>query len=308
MGVQIGQSQGAQMVQLGGLSILPISDDFARADGAIGNGWNGATWTIATNKAINTPSLGAELIVNGTFAVDANWSKGTSWSISAGAAHHVNGSNSNLTQAVATIDNWYRIVWTLANRTAGTFFAFMGAALPTGRTGNNTFTETARQTLATTVGINSSATGAADIDDVSVKLITLADLFCSRDAGRANVDVSVAATVGSSNPCGVVANLDSAATPANFVIAYTTGTSGVVRMEKCVAGTYTQLVSASPSYVAGARVRLTKSGTTYTVYYNGTIVGTPQTVSDAGIISNTLHGIFSTNEQNSVDDVSILAG
>ena len=39
-------------------------------------------------------------------------------------------------------------------------------------------------------------------------------------------------------------------------------------------------------------------GNNVSAYYNGTQVGTTQTVSDAGIVSNTRHGLFSTYAAN----------
>lgn len=298
---------GLEVVQGFASGLLPFNDAFTRADGAIGNGWTGATWTISGNAAINTPGLGSELVVNGAFAADTNWTKGTGWTIAAGVAHHSTGTGGSITEAIGVIGNWYRMVWTMLNRTAGTLFGFLGATQPTGRTGNNTFTESGRQTSSTALGINSSSTGVADIDNMSAKLITLADLFATIDFARADVDVSVGVTLATNNPAGVVLNLDSTSSPANFVYGYHSGTAGVAALVKCVAGTYTTLVSVTTTYSAGAAVRVVKSGTSYDLYYNGVAVGTTQTISDAGIISNTLHGMFSCYEGSSLDDFSVIA-
>lgn len=71
-----------------------------------------------------------------------------------------------------------------------------------------------------------------------------------------------------------------------------------------MAGTYTSVVSAAATYSAGAEIRVIKDGTAYRLYYNNALVGTG-TIADAGIISQTLHGIFSTYSGNTIDYVNI---
>ena len=48
-------------------------------------------------------ALGSELVINGNFATDSNWTKGTGWTISGGVAScdGTQSSTSNLTTAVA---------------------------------------------------------------------------------------------------------------------------------------------------------------------------------------------------------------
>ena len=46
-------------------------------------------------------SYGPELVTNGTFDTDSDWTKGTGWSISGGQATHVAGTASNFSQAVS---------------------------------------------------------------------------------------------------------------------------------------------------------------------------------------------------------------
>lgn len=45
--------------------------------------------------------IGSELVTNGTFDTDSDWTKGTGWTISGGQATHVAGTGSNLQQSVA---------------------------------------------------------------------------------------------------------------------------------------------------------------------------------------------------------------
>jgi len=70
----------------------------------------GATVTRAaetlTVPAANLPwpypeVIGDELVTNGTFDTDTDWTKGTGWSISGGQAAHVAGTGSNISQSVS---------------------------------------------------------------------------------------------------------------------------------------------------------------------------------------------------------------
>ena len=105
----------------------------------------------------------------------------------------------------------------------------------------------------------------------------------------------------------MVTNLDDAATPANFLIAYHDTTNA--NLVKCVGGVYTSLISAAAAYAGSATIRLI----TYRVgadlmarlYYNNAFIGAEQTVSDAGIIDNTIHGLFSTYVSNTMDNFTV---
>lgn len=290
---------------MSGASLLPFSDAFMRADGAIGNGWNGATWTISGNKVINTPALGAELFLTPDFAADANWTKGTGWTIAAGVASKAAGTGSFLTQNVASAGIWYRFMWTLLNRTGGSFRARI-TNLSVTRVANGTYVDSIR---AGAVGASIDAfqtSSAGDVDNASLKALTLSELFATKNFGAARVASSIKATIVSGNPCGLIVNLDSASSPANFVIGYHDGATA--KLDKCVAGTYTNLISATTTYSAGAAIEIKQpSAGTYQLWYNSVQVGADQSVADAAILAATLHGMFQAYEGNSLDDFSILA-
>jgi hypothetical protein len=156
------------------------------------------------------------------------------------------------------------------------------------------------------------------VDDESMKVIVTADLFNVIDDGRADVTVAAAMTLATASTVqekpglqnGIVVNLDSVSNPQNFVIAYADGTSGsgsyLIKMDKCVGGVYTSLIANQyVTYAAGATIQVVKSGTTYTLSYNGSAVGTPQTISDAGIINNTRHGYFATDPTHLFGTITI---
>jgi len=104
---------------------------------------------------------------------------------------------------------------------------------------------------------------------------------------------------------GLVLNLDSAASPANFVVGYHNGTNAV--LAKCVAGVWTTVISAAATYSSGATLRVVKDGTSYALFYNNSKVGSTSTISDAGIISNTLAGLFSSYSSNTLDNFQLFA-
>jgi len=139
-------------------------------------------------------------------------------------------------------------------------------------------------------------------DDVSIKEIPLSDCFLAQDAGTPDVLVSNPAIVTAGTQGGAHVRLDDAANPANFIIATHDGTN--VKVEKCVAGTYTTLISAATAYVADKDIILVTDGTSVDCYYNNAKVGTTQTVSDAGIVDNTLHGSFSTYDDNTIAKIT----
>lgn len=295
---------GKAVLSGGPRALLPFSDNFARADGAIGNGWSGATWTIVSNSLINTPGLGSDVAVNGGFDADTNWTKAGGWTIAGGVASHTGASATSISQGNLTADNWYRIDWTLLNYSAGSFFGKPGTQSLKGRTANGTYVD-AHYTTTSNMGIVGGVNAVGDVDNVSVKPITHNQVMIARNFGRADVDISVSGTAPGGAVWGVVLNLDNPSSPANYVAVVHDGSN--VYVMKCVAGAMSQLINPAATYSAGAVLRVTKSGTTYKVFYNGTQRGSDQTISNVGIISNTYHGMINTYSGNTLDDFAIVA-
>lgn len=236
---------------------------------------------------------------------DQDWAKGTGWAIAVGLAAHTAIGLGTLTQQILTAGSWYQSVYTTSGVSGGSTTTLFGSTPGPARTTNATFTET---NLAN--GASAGFSGPADlvisVDNVTFRNIITPTTFRVLSATAATtVDISVKATIVSGTQSGVVVNLDSITVPNNFVIAYHDGVA--MHLDKRVGGTYTSLINIVTTYSANAIIRVTKSGTTYTLFYNGTQVGTPQTISDAGIISNTIHGIFSTHSVNTLDDFSLTA-
>jgi hypothetical protein len=73
-------------------------------------------------------ALGSDLVTNGTFDADANWTKGANWTIGSGVATKTGGAANNLTQTISsTAGLWYRCTATVT-RTAGTLTISLGTS------------------------------------------------------------------------------------------------------------------------------------------------------------------------------------
>lgn len=291
----------------------PKRRPFFPMNGALtGFNYNSSAWTVSSGRALCTPALGAELFANGTFAADTNWTKGTGWAISGGVATHSGATGGLITQAVGTADLWHRIDWTLAY-TSGTFQSYFGdttngQGVAEARTASGTFTDTMQQKSTTAIGVRAVTTAEGSIDNVSGKTLTTNTLFATQNKSSQFVTCTAKASIVTGNHAGIVTNLDSVSNPQNYILVTHNGVRVVCR--KVVAGVYTVLFQAVASYVENAPLKVitTNSGGNIlvNVTYNGTTVGTQQTVTDAGIVSNTRHGIFSTYSGNTFSNFTVV--
>lgn len=288
-------------VELSAPSSFAFVDDFERANGSLGNGWLGSTWAIVSGKAVNTPSLGSALNANSGFGADTDWNKGTGWTIGSGkASHSTTGSIDILSQVILTAARWYRCDWTITDYTSGSLAFRAGAAanISNTRAAVGTYVNTLRADN-TTAAIRGATSTVASVDDVTFKLIALADLFAVQDARTPYGEMNAIWDIAAGTQYGVVMCVDDPANPQNLVIAYQDG-NNFIKLDKCVGGVYTNLVNVSTTAVTGKNIRLYRApGTnTFQVFYGSAgseiQIGTDQTISDAGIISNTKHGILAT--------------
>jgi hypothetical protein len=61
--------------------------------------------------------LGSDVVVNGDFATDTNWTKGAGWTISGGSANLIAGGYPIISQNFSyTIGTWYQVTFTVTNR------------------------------------------------------------------------------------------------------------------------------------------------------------------------------------------------
>jgi len=138
-------------------------------------------------------------------------------------------------------------------------------------------------------------------DDVSVKALTLATLFATQAHTTTNILIDIALSAYTTGTqAGLVLRLDSAASPANFILAYQD--SGNVKIDECVAGVYTNLGTYASAYASGDSLRVSLDGNAWRLYKitaagAATLLGSGTTA----VTTGTLHGLFSTDASNTLD-------
>jgi hypothetical protein len=293
---------------MGGMSsLLPFTDEFTRDDGDLANGWDytAGKWTIVNNSAVGTPAVSAtNVVVNGTFDTDTDWSKGTGWTIADGiATKAVNTGSTYIHQLNRLIaGQWYQANYD-AVLIAGSFSAGYWSPKGGGCEVTGAYIQTGRAAITTALMDGYSATNGS-IDNFMMRQITLVDMFCTRDLKVSDIDLSAACTLDRGTLAGIVICLDSIINPLNYIYAIRQG--NMVYMYKVVNGTSSSICNGLITYGDGKELRIVKSGMTIRVYYDSVQVGADVTVEDAGIISNTRHGMFSSHPNNSFAGISVV--
>lgn len=115
-----------------------------------------------------------ELVTNGAFAADTDWSKGTGATIAAGLLSFdgsQDASNGATTQTIAiSAGVAYTVVFTVSGCTAGSVAIKLGTGTGTSRSTNATFTEDITAATNTTLTIQPDADFDGNIDNISVKI------------------------------------------------------------------------------------------------------------------------------------------
>ena len=146
---------------------------------------------------IPVPTEGAEEITNGDFATDSDWSKSTGVTISGGNAIFNNstaGNNGIYQATVFQTNTQYKITAEVSNYSSGNVTAWSGSSQNS--TSNESFTGNGTKTWIISTGASngyfllSSATtnGNFNIDNVSVKEYTSADMDVTRATAATRVD------------------------------------------------------------------------------------------------------------------------
>lgn len=292
-------------------------------------GWSEVGGNTLNDKIV----LGGELVVNGNFA---NWTGDDpdGWTVAgevgadpeisqvgAGQGHGGVGlglanmfatavNTLVIRQTILTIGGWYQ--WTIdidsvtiagivRYRDEGNgiliVYSTPGSKLVTGRSGGTRLE----------IGVRNKPVDIT-IDNSSANQLTLISILNALKSqfGLADgffIDVHINA-VTTDTQVGVIWNLDDAATPANFGMAYMDGTYLVV--DKNVNGIYSNLASVTQAVTPDQILRIENPAGTnaLSIKYNGVEKATP-TIADASVIGNTGIALFSTEASNAISKVTI---
>lgn len=257
--------------------------------------------------AYNTPVVtGGELLTNGAFSADSDWTKGAGWSIGSGVASRGGiAAQSNLTQAPA-LDRHvlYRLVYTVTALSAGTTLGLVqGAGVGVRKTLEATYTAWPRLGQSTTYGVQAAANSVLSIDNASLYAVdmdtALAMLNVNEPVSRITLAIEDAPI---DDAMMLVMAAGAANSLYNCILAalfqHTDGTYRV-RLYKVVDGIPAATIGADETvtFVSGAKLELWRSGTTYTIYYNGAATAATGTITDASIVDNGYHGFCALGDR-----------
>lgn len=134
------------------------------------------------------------------------------------------------------------------------------------------------------------------VDDLEIRKLDFKHLMAVRNFGTSNIDITVQVMKCRGPRFGIVLCVDDINNPRNFITADVNQTTAninhSVRIYKYVDGVLTSLVNVGLEELDINTVRVVKNGSTVSIYNNGTLAGTPQTISDSSIVNNTYHGLF----------------
>ena len=139
---------------------------------------------------VPVPTEGAELVTNGDFSSDASWTKGTGWTISGGTAtcDGTQTGNSNLYQAPFYVAGKRYKTKLTVNSISGTLKVFTGTAVQVLTITSAGDYEVIALSSSTTLYLQSTASTTVEIDNVSVKEYTAADMDVTRATAATRVD------------------------------------------------------------------------------------------------------------------------
>ena len=140
-------------------------------------------------------SLGNNVIVNGDFATDSDWNKGTGWTISGGSAN-CDGNQTGATNLTPNVDNVtnntvYKTTYTISNYVSGSIRIKLGN---TGQgqyhSANGTYTEEIKALVTTfpRSQFNADVDFKGSIDNVLVEEVISADMDVTRATAATRVD------------------------------------------------------------------------------------------------------------------------
>lgn len=295
--------------------LLPFSQNFANyGDGALPAGWIGATWTIASGKATNAPTLGVEKLTNPNFTTDTTgWTptNATLQSIAGGQA----GNCLRVNRSTGTVQRGYQVPtlmvgdWvqgsaysksgTSGNETSKVLLEMQGSPFTDFISAQRTTDASWVQMVGVGLVLNAtlyymlekSTATAGDMlfDTASLKIFDRATLSTLRNFGNPNVTVQVDVTIPVGYRGGLRLRVDNPSNPASFLEVFHNRTNCAVY--ECVNGTYnaTPLINAAATYADAGTIQVVLNGANISLYYRGAQVGTTVTTN---VLTGNYGGLF----------------
>jgi hypothetical protein len=165
-----------------GLAMIP-----SVYDGGISTSTTDFSGTV--HSLLPIQHTGPNLVANGDFDQDSDWTKGTGWSISEGKAIHTGGTASYLSQDILEASKTYKVKIKVILADASNFVQIYMGNSPAlellNSPGEYTFTLKAQSS--TTLGFAIRGVGEAEIDNVSVQLISNGDFDFERSSAATRV-------------------------------------------------------------------------------------------------------------------------
>jgi len=306
-----------------------FTDNFNRTDGSLSNSWNyTGSWNIVSNRLVGSPATtGSNLVTNGDFETGnppTGWNASASNSIAQNADARPGSAGTN--SAFVTVGGSSFAISRLVNTgiTAGRFYktTYWGKRGTNTQYGTSTFDPYYKNNTSWEEKSNGKigngtaftayllgSTGTFYVDDVEVKQIVTSNVFAIRDFGKSNVDISVKVNRAADDYGGIILGVDDITTPTDYITigidSYDISAVAPVytlKVTKVVGGVYTVLLNTAIGYVADQVLRVIKNGAAIKVFYNGIQIADDLFSTDAGIVNNTKHGLFSTGSTNSFED------
>ncbi len=298
--------------------------------GGSGVAMSGTTWSVSGGNGINTPAIGSELLTNGDMegayvaGVAPNWTTVGTVTPTESATAYTGSKAQQVTNTDGASGNG---VYQNVSMTTGEWLLVTGWSKNISGAGGKIGIYNGSVVVQNSTGLLSSssyqlgavstrciASGNARVqllgfgsgvialfDNISAKKLLLKDLLSLHASTTNDVFAGIDLAVVSGTQVGLALNWDSSTNPQNGTLVYCDGTN--CKIDKCVAGVWTNVLS---SAVTTSRLIVGKIGSSYRAYTPTALIGSV-TIADAGIVSNTLHGLFNTYEGNTLDNYTCYA-
>jgi hypothetical protein len=132
-----------------------------------------ATRVNAQGLVENVQIISSELVTNGSFDTDSDWTLGTGWTISSGLLNASSVSSNCFQSSSFILGKTYKVTYSISNYVSGLFRVTIGSdGFGQNRSSNGTFTENIVYSGANFLYLRGTSSFVGSIDNISVKEIT----------------------------------------------------------------------------------------------------------------------------------------